>query len=72
MGRAGLWPSQRQPSCRIFNGNSAVVNAYFDFTTVDKDGKATTVNERETSVYVNATGKWVWANSHYSRIFEGP
>jgi hypothetical protein len=34
------------------------VNAYFDFTTVDKDGKATTVNGRESSVYVKATGKW--------------
>ncbi|MDP9145624.1 MAG: hypothetical protein M3N43_13200 [Actinomycetota bacterium] len=48
------------------------MNAYFDFTTVDKDGKATTVNGRETSVYVKATGTWFWANSHYSRIFEGP
>lgn len=64
--------TQRQSSCRVYNGNTVLMNAYFDFTTVAQDGQATTVNGRTSWTWVQVSGRWLIANAHYSRIFEGP
>ena len=34
----------RQPSCRVFNDNTGIVNAYDTFTGVTKDGKVQTIH----------------------------
>src|SRR5712664_3045528 len=34
----------RQPSCRVFNDNTGVMNAYDSFTGVSKDGKVQTLH----------------------------
>jgi uncharacterized protein (TIGR02246 family) len=64
--------TQRHSSYRVYNGNTVIVNGYFDFTVVTKDEQATTLNGRTSFTWVRVEGKWLIANQHYSRIFEGP
>jgi len=64
--------TQRHTSYRIYNGNTVLMNGYFDFTTVSQDGQATTVNGRTRWTWVQVDARWLVAHAHYSRIFEGP
>jgi hypothetical protein len=41
----------RQPSCRVFNEHTGIVNAYDSFTGVTKDGKVQTLHGRTTLVF---------------------
>ena len=42
----------RQPSCRVYNDNVGIVNAYDTFVGATKDGKALTLHGRTTLVFV--------------------
>jgi len=59
----------RQPSCRVFNDNTGIVNAYDVFTMVPKGGGApTTLYGRTTLVYVKKGGQWKIVSAHFSRL----
>jgi uncharacterized protein (TIGR02246 family) len=71
----GLWElpfvsyTQQQNSVRVYNGNSAVVNGYYIFKVVRKDGSMTTVSGRATIDVVKWEGKWKIVNYHFSNLF---
>ncbi len=50
--------SFRQLSCRVFNDNIGIVNAYDTFTGVTKDGKVQTGHGRTTLVFVKRGSQW--------------
>jgi uncharacterized protein (TIGR02246 family) len=56
----------RQPSCRVFNDTTGIVNAYDTFTGVTKDGKAQTLHGRTTLVFVKQAGQWKIVSAHFS------
>ena len=58
----------RQPSCRVFNGNTGIVNAYDTFTGVTKDGKVQTLHGRTTLVFVKEGGQWKIVSAHFSPL----
>lgn len=60
---------QQQNSTRIYNGNTAVVNGYFVFTVVGKDGNATNQSGRNSTTLVKQNGKWLIVNQHFSPMF---
>jgi uncharacterized protein (TIGR02246 family) len=58
----------RQPSCRVFNNNTGIVNAYDTFTGVTKDGKVQTIHGRTTLVFVKQDGQWKIVSAHFSPL----
>jgi uncharacterized protein (TIGR02246 family) len=56
----------RQPSCRVYNDNVGIVNAYDMFMGATKDGKALTLHGRTTLVFVKQGGQWKIASCHFS------
>jgi uncharacterized protein (TIGR02246 family) len=56
----------RQLSCRVFNDNTGVANAYDSFTGVTKDGKVVTLHGRTTLVFVKQSGQWKIVSAHFS------
>jgi uncharacterized protein (TIGR02246 family) len=58
----------RQPSCRVFNDNTGIVNAYDTFTGVTKDGKVQTIHGRTTLVFVKQSGQWKIVSAHFSPL----
>lgn len=60
---------QQQNSIRIFNENTAVVNGYFVFTVVGKDGSVTTQSGRTSTTLIKQNGKWLIVNQHFSPMF---
>ena len=58
----------RQPSCRVFNDNTGIVNAYDTFTGVTKDGKVQTIHGRTTLVFVKQSGQWKIVSAHFSAM----
>ena len=58
----------RQPSCRVFNENTGVFNAYDAFTGVTKDGKVQTLHGRTTLVFVKQGGQWRIVSAHFSPL----
>jgi ketosteroid isomerase-like protein len=58
----------RQPSCRVFNGDTGIVNAYDTFTGVTKDGKVQTLHGRTTLVFVKEGGQWKIVSAHFSPL----
>ena len=65
-GVASMSFSFRQPSCRVFNENTGIVNAYDSFTGVTKDGKVQTLHGRTTLVFVKQSGPWKIVSAHFS------
>ena len=61
--------TQQQNTIRIYNGNTALVNGYFIFTVVDKDGIATSQSGRNSTTLVKQNGKWLIVNYHFSKMF---
>jgi uncharacterized protein (TIGR02246 family) len=61
----------RQPSCRVFNDDVGVVNAYDTFTGVTKDGKVQTIHGRTTLVFVKQRGQWKIVSAHFSPLPHG-
>src|SRR5216684_247648 len=58
----------RQPSCRVFNDTTGIVNAFDTFTGVTKDGKAVTIHRRTTLVFVKQGGQWKIVSGHFSPL----
>ena len=48
----------RQLSCRVFNDNTGIANAYDAFTGVTKDGQVRIVHGRTTLVFVKRGSQW--------------
>ena len=61
--------TQQQNSIRIYNGNTAVVNGYFVFMVVGKDGSTTHQSGRNSTTMVKQGGKWLIVNYHFSSMF---
>lgn len=61
--------NQQQNSIRIYNADTAVVNGYFVFTVVGKDGSTTTQSGRNSTTLVKQNGKWLIVNYHFSPMF---
>ena len=61
--------SQQQNSIRVYNGNTAVVNGYFVFAVVGKDGTTTHQSGRNSTTLVKQGGKWLIVNYHFSAMF---
>ena len=57
-----------QPSCRVFNEHTGIVNAYDSFTGVTKDGKVQTLHGRTTLVFVKQGGQWKIVSAHFSPL----
>ena len=58
----------RQPSCRVFNDTTGIVNAYDTYTGVTKDGKVHTLHGRTTLVFVKEGGQWKIVSAHFSPL----
>ena len=58
----------RQPSCRVYNDNVGIVNAYDMFMGATKDGKALTLHGRTTLVFVKQNGRWKIVSCHLSAM----
>ena len=58
----------RQPSCRVFNDTTGIVNAYDMFTGVTTDGKVQTLHGRTTLVFVKQGGQWKIVSAHFSPL----
>jgi uncharacterized protein (TIGR02246 family) len=67
-GVASMSFSFRQLSCRVFNDNTGIANAYDTFTGVTKDGKVQTLRGRTTLVFVKQSGKWKIVSAHFSPL----
>jgi ketosteroid isomerase-like protein len=58
-----------QPSCRTFNDNTAVVNAYDRLATVPKGGTAPQVAcGRTTLVFIKRSAEWKIVSAHFSPL----
>jgi ketosteroid isomerase-like protein len=60
--------SFRQLSCRMFNDNTGVANAYDSFTGVTKDDKVQTLHGRTTLVFVKRGSQWKIVSCHFSPL----
>ena len=58
----------RQLSCRVFNDNTGIANAYDTFTGVTKDGKVQTLHGRTTLVFVKRGSQWKIVSCHFSPL----
>src|SRR5215510_3879704 len=58
----------RQLSCRVFNDNTGIANAYDTFTGVTKDGKVQILHGRTTLVFVKQGGQWKIVSCHFSPL----
>jgi uncharacterized protein (TIGR02246 family) len=58
----------RQPSCRVYNDNVRIVNAYDMFMGATRDGKARTIHGRTTLVLVKQGGNWKIVSCHVSAM----
>ena len=56
----------RQLSCRVFNDNAAVANAYDVFSGMGKNGKPISMNGRTTLVFAKEGGQWKIVSCHFS------
>lgn len=58
----------RQLSCRVFNDNTGIANAYDSFTGVTKDGKVQILHGRTTLVFVKRGNQWKIVSCHFSPL----
>ena len=58
----------RQLSCRVFNDNTGIANAYDMFTGVTKDGTVQTLHGRTTLVFVKRGNQWKIVSCHFSPL----
>jgi ketosteroid isomerase-like protein len=58
----------RQLSCRVFNDNTGIANAYDTFTGVTKDGKVQILHGRTTLVFVKRGNQWKIVSCHFSPL----
>src|SRR5262249_30936727 len=62
----------RQPSCRVYNDNVGIVNAYDMFLGATKDGKALTLHGRTTLVFAKQGNQWRIVSCHFSAMPQSP
>jgi len=60
--------SFRQLSCRMFNENTGIANAYDTFTGVTKDGTVQTLHGRTTLVFIKRGTQWKIVSCHFSPL----
>jgi uncharacterized protein (TIGR02246 family) len=60
--------SFRQPSCRVYNDNVGIVNAYDTFAGQTKDGKTVAAHGRTTLVFAKVGGQWKIVTAHFSAL----
>ena len=58
----------RQLSCRVFNDNIGVANAYDAFTGVTQDGQVRSAHGRTTLVFVKRGSQWKIVSAHFSTL----
>ena len=58
----------RQLSCRVFNDDGAVANAYDVFSAMGKDGKPINMYGRTTLVFAKEGGQWKIVSCHFSPL----
>jgi uncharacterized protein (TIGR02246 family) len=60
---------QQDEQVQVYNGNTAVVTAYFTFTWMEKVGQMNYQTGRASMVLVKQDGKWMTAHMHFSKMF---
>ena len=60
---------QQDEQVQLYNGNTAVVTAYFTFTWMEKGGQMNYQTGRTSMVLVKQDGKWMTAHMHFSKMF---
>ena len=60
---------QQDEQVQLYNGNTAVVTAYFTFTWMEKGGQMNYQTGRASMVLVKQNGKWMTAHMHFSKMF---
>jgi ketosteroid isomerase-like protein len=58
----------RQPSCRVLNETTGIVNAYDSFTGMTKDGKVQVLHGRTTLVFTKRSDQWKIVSAHFSPL----
>ena len=58
----------RQGSIRVYGGTTAVTNAYYTLTLVDRAGKVTTIHGRINVTYVKVGDRWLTVDQHASAV----
>jgi ketosteroid isomerase-like protein len=61
---------QQDEQVQIYNGNTAIVTAYFKFTWMEKGGMMNYQTGRSSIVLVKQSGKWMIAHMHFSKMFD--
>lgn len=60
---------QQDELVQTYNGNSAVVTAYYTFTWKPKGGELQTQSGRASMVLVKQGGEWLTVHMHFSKMF---
>jgi len=61
---------QQDEQVQIYNGNTAIVTAYFKFSWMEKGGMMNYQTGRASMVLVKQSGKWMIAHMHFSKMFD--
>ncbi|MDX1700893.1 MAG: nuclear transport factor 2 family protein [Melioribacteraceae bacterium] len=60
---------QQDEQVQVYNGNTAIVSAYYKFTWMEKGGPMNYQTGRASMVLVKQDGKWMTAHMHFSKMF---
>ncbi|MGB5511228.1 MAG: nuclear transport factor 2 family protein [Woeseiaceae bacterium] len=60
---------QQDEQIQVYNGNAAVLTAYYTFTSKPKEGPAEYQTGRASVMYVKVKGQWLVAHMHFSEMF---
>ena len=60
---------QQDEQIQVYNGNAAVLTAYYTFTSKPKEGPAEYQTGRASVTYVKVKGRWLVAHMHFSKMF---
>lgn len=60
---------QQDEQVQVYNGNTAVVTAYFTFTWMETGGQMNYQTGRSSTVLVKQNGKWMTVHMHFSKMF---
>ncbi|UCH65431.1 MAG: nuclear transport factor 2 family protein [Ignavibacterium sp.] len=61
---------QQDEHVQVYNGNTAVVTAYFTFMWQEKGGLMNYQSGRASMVLVKQDGKWMTVHMHFSKMFD--
>ncbi len=60
---------QQDEQIQVYNGNAAVLTAYYTFTSKPKERPAEYQTGRASVMYVKVKGEWLVAHMHFSKMF---